>query len=160
MGLPSLQADGAVLRRVLLLWRKYGLVPRDSSLSLRLRLTVPLLEGILQEDVPEIVPQAQVVEVNNVPHRGHLLPVSDSRDILLRPRRQLVVGGHHDLLYLGGPPRPSGLSVALPWPVCGELPGEGIPVLDILLPLGPLERLVCRGAAVDEVHRVQEQAPD
>lgn len=66
----------------------------------------------------------------------------------------------HDPIRLDRPARPRRLRIQLPLPVGRERAGKGVAVPHVLLPLRPLEGLVGRRAAVDEVRRVGEEAPD
>jgi len=101
-----------------------------------------------------------VIEIIHVVHLPHALPLPFSRQRRVGRGRLPVLAVHQNLFRFLRPARAQGFDVRKLLPVQVHAALEHAPVLDVGLPVRPLEGLVGGGAAVDEVERVGEEAPD
>lgn len=120
----------------------------------------PLKLVIQEKDILEIIQEAQIVHVLNIPELPDALPETLTRKRRILWRRLAILATHENLLRLNGPAGPGRLDGGELLSVGRHAALEGEAVVHVGLPVGPLEGLVGGGAAVDEVDCVGEETPD
>ena len=132
------------------------------SPSLRhVRQTAPLIKlAVPDEDVTQVILESQIVHVHHIPEIPHTLPGTFARKRRIVRWRASVLGPREYLLRLNGPARVRRLDGGELLAVRRHAALEGVAIVHLVFPVGPLGSFVGGGATVDQEEGVAEEPPN